>query len=66
MRTEFVQKPRGKCLFRDVIMAGMIVLRWILTCFDLRINDRVCDCDIEHLISINTRNSLTICITASF
>jgi hypothetical protein len=26
----------------------------------------VCDCDSEHLISTNTRKSLTICVTARF
>ena len=30
---------KGKGQFRDVNMAVMIVLRWIITCFDLRLND---------------------------
>jgi len=27
---------------------------------------RFCECDSENLISLNTRNFLTICVTASF
>jgi hypothetical protein len=58
------RKPQGKLSVHRHIMAVLIVLRWILTWFDLRPNDKICECDSEHLISINTRNS-TICVTAS-
>jgi len=56
---------KGRFQIRDISLAGMIVLRRILTCFDIKLNDySLCECDIEHLISTNTRNFRTVCVTA--